>query len=360
MVQASQGYPLQQYTNLLGDIALEILSNGTIVLINGTTMTNGTGSPEGAVTAPPGSWYIQTDAVAPDFWWQKQTGIGNTGWTVIGAGGINLVTSVFGRNGVVVADANDYSAVPDLFLGDGNSSIAFTTAGGVLNLSDGVGANLVLFGTNDALLTAFTGGTLSLRGATIALADVGGGNTATVTINGAAPILDAVALADLQITDGVSQGLVFGSGTGEVSLVDGTGTDSLAMDGTGTTQLNGTTVVIAGTSVVRLTVGGIQVQLDASGGGSLLLNDISGAQVILSPTTAQIVDADGNGFSTTIAGDTAKMESSGGSAITLANGNFNFATLQVFANNAAAIGGGLIAGDLYRTGADPDVVCVVH
>lgn len=34
--------------------------------------------------------------------------------------------------------------------------------------------------------------------------------------------------------------------------------------------------------------------------------------------------------------------------------------LQVFANNAAAITGGLAAGDLYRTGATPDLVCVVH
>lgn len=34
--------------------------------------------------------------------------------------------------------------------------------------------------------------------------------------------------------------------------------------------------------------------------------------------------------------------------------------LAVFANNAAAIAGGLAAGDFYRTGADPDVVCVVH
>ena len=31
-----------------------------------------------------------------------------------------------------------------------------------------------------------------------------------------------------------------------------------------------------------------------------------------------------------------------------------------YANNAAAIAGGLTVGDLYRTGADPDVVCVVH
>jgi hypothetical protein len=34
--------------------------------------------------------------------------------------------------------------------------------------------------------------------------------------------------------------------------------------------------------------------------------------------------------------------------------------LSVFANNAAAITGGLGVGEFYRTGADPDAVCVVH
>ena len=34
--------------------------------------------------------------------------------------------------------------------------------------------------------------------------------------------------------------------------------------------------------------------------------------------------------------------------------------LPVYANNAAAIAGGLTVGALYRTGGDPDVVCVVH
>jgi hypothetical protein len=34
--------------------------------------------------------------------------------------------------------------------------------------------------------------------------------------------------------------------------------------------------------------------------------------------------------------------------------------LQVFANNGAAISGGLVAGNLYRTGSNPDNVCVVH
>ncbi|MGA2456737.1 MAG: hypothetical protein ABSF85_04160 [Terriglobales bacterium] len=34
--------------------------------------------------------------------------------------------------------------------------------------------------------------------------------------------------------------------------------------------------------------------------------------------------------------------------------------LKVFAKNADAVAGGLVAGNLYRTGTDPDVVCVVH
>lgn len=34
--------------------------------------------------------------------------------------------------------------------------------------------------------------------------------------------------------------------------------------------------------------------------------------------------------------------------------------LQVFANNAKAVAGGLAVGALYRNGADPDLVCVVH
>ena len=34
--------------------------------------------------------------------------------------------------------------------------------------------------------------------------------------------------------------------------------------------------------------------------------------------------------------------------------------LPVFANNAAAITGGLKPRDRYRTGGDPDVICVVH
>jgi len=33
---------------------------------------------------------------------------------------------------------------------------------------------------------------------------------------------------------------------------------------------------------------------------------------------------------------------------------------STYANNAAAVSGGLVSGDMYRTGADPDVLCIVH
>jgi hypothetical protein len=35
-------------------------------------------------------------------------------------------------------------------------------------------------------------------------------------------------------------------------------------------------------------------------------------------------------------------------------------SLQVFPNNASAISGGLSSGSIYRTGADPDLLCIVH
>lgn len=42
------------------------------------------------------------------------------------------------------------------------------------------------------------------------------------------------------------------------------------------------------------------------------------------------------------------------------DGKTSMATLPIYANNAAAIAGGLVAGDFYRTGANPDPVCQVH
>jgi len=51
-----------------------------------------------------------------------------------------------------------------------------------------------------------------------------------------------------------------------------------------------------------------------------------------------------------------------GSILTVAKGGTGrgAGSIPVYANNAAAIAGGLAVGDFYRTGADPDPVCVVH
>lgn len=38
----------------------------------------------------------------------------------------------------------------------------------------------------------------------------------------------------------------------------------------------------------------------------------------------------------------------------------DLASIPPFANNAAAIAGGLASGNLYRTGADPDILAIVH
>lgn len=37
-----------------------------------------------------------------------------------------------------------------------------------------------------------------------------------------------------------------------------------------------------------------------------------------------------------------------------------FQNIPVYVDNASAIAGGLSVGSFYRTGADPDVICVVH
>jgi len=39
----------------------------------------GSGAPEGVVTAPPGTTYLDTDT---DFFYVKATGTGNTGWII--------------------------------------------------------------------------------------------------------------------------------------------------------------------------------------------------------------------------------------------------------------------------------------
>lgn len=51
---------------------------------------------------------------------------------------------------------------------------------------------------------------------------------------------------------------------------------------------------------------------------------------------------------------------SGASLVCEPGSSISLLNLQIFANNGAAVAGGLIAGNLYRDGSDPDHVCVCH
>jgi hypothetical protein len=76
--------------------------------------------------------------------------------------------------------------------------------------------------------------------------------------------------------------------------------------------------------------------------GSNYLADPSGTLIQTSSGVLQVITGDGLGFAPM------KMLKA------------TMTALPVYANNAAAISGGLLAGDLYRTGGNPDAVCIVH
>lgn len=51
-------------------------------------VSDGTGSPEGVVTAKQGSVYLRKDGGASTSLYVKESGSGNTGWAAVGSGGV--------------------------------------------------------------------------------------------------------------------------------------------------------------------------------------------------------------------------------------------------------------------------------
>lgn len=70
------------------------VQSGLSYLLGSRKITGGTGSPEGVVTADPGSVYLNFSGGANATVWEKQSGTGNTGWAALGSGGSGTVTSI--------------------------------------------------------------------------------------------------------------------------------------------------------------------------------------------------------------------------------------------------------------------------
>jgi len=81
-------------------------ASGFVVGASGPRVMSGTGSPEGVVSAPVGSTYIDTAATTGAIKWIKASGTGNTGWKVeYGDTGLRNLAAVSLLNGWTVASS---------------------------------------------------------------------------------------------------------------------------------------------------------------------------------------------------------------------------------------------------------------
>lgn len=74
---------------------------GQTTPLDPTYFISGTGEPEGVIIAIPGVLYIQTDGPHGARLWIKETGVGNTGWGLVGAGSLGML------------NVKDYGAIGD-------------------------------------------------------------------------------------------------------------------------------------------------------------------------------------------------------------------------------------------------------
>lgn len=185
-------------------------------------------------------------------------------------------------------------------------------------------------------------------------ADAASGDLAAIKADGTSALPGANpagALGDVQFNDGTG-GLADADTIAAGSVVNMDSSGDLTISPTGFLSINapasGGELNVQGSLQIEATVGNINlistngqanwqsgaITLIAEGGGGVTLDSTSiPSNIFIQAGTAQItIDAT----------------------------HVNLPSLQVFANNAAALAGGLIAGDLYRNGANPDLVCVVH
>ena len=230
------------------------------------------------------------------------------------------VISSFSGNNVVISNPVTGGTVASL------APIVFTLAGAGYMTIDGSGLNLI-------------NGSYTLNVAAIGIT-MGYGNTA------------------LQIT---STGMAFGlsNNAAQVQIAGGL----LQMWGSGSAA-SGNDWISLGQEAIQMRAGTQQQQghdgyhtlLLSSDGIAITRNYYLGATPI--QTTIFAISA-----STGITLNSSSWRIALSAAKTGANSDItvlNALSLPTYANNAAAIAGGLVAGNSYRTGGDPDVQCIVH
>lgn len=96
----------------------------------GVRFMSGSGSPQGVVTAPPGSFYTNTSGGSGTTCYEKQSGTGNTGWVAIASGG--------GGSGDVVGPASSVDGEIVLFNSTTGKLIKRATGTGPVKVTSGV------------------------------------------------------------------------------------------------------------------------------------------------------------------------------------------------------------------------------
>jgi hypothetical protein len=190
------------------------------------------------------------------------------------------------------------------------------------------------------------GGTLTLNGAgtyvikTASTLTVAAGSI--VTLTGGATVDNVVFLVGSSATFAGANTFIGNIlATASITLNGGT-FNGRALANNGAVTISSATTITSPTGSTSLVIGSGST-LTYSGTGIINANEIEGIPVsIVSLIPGDVLVYNGTYW-----------VNAGLPAITSLN-------LLIFANNAAAISGGLFAGELYRTGGNPDLVAVVH
>lgn len=106
-----------------GTVLVTIDGDGKISLID-RSVSSGSGSPEGVVTAKIGSIYLRTDGASGTTLYTKVSGTGNTGWEVVG-GGDQTITNLTVNNNTIFngkVTINNNANIESLYVG-GNTNV---------------------------------------------------------------------------------------------------------------------------------------------------------------------------------------------------------------------------------------------